>query len=182
MKKINGATKVIAKILEVFYWITAGVMALATIWILVAPTWVENVIEPGSDTGTVFIYGLQLTVNFSIDGLNIRGFSLTTIGEMLTLCCMAMIFRNIYLIIKHSEGTSPFQGDNIQRLRRIGAFSISMPIIKLIATTITPLAMGSYHIEPKLQLDGFIMGFIVLSLTQIFTYGAQLERDVDGLL
>ena len=37
-------------------------------------------------------------------------------------------------------------------------------------------------IEMSVDLDGFVMGILVLFLTQIFKRGIELQNDVDGLL
>ena len=36
--------------------------------------------------------------------------------------------------------------------------------------------------EMALNFDGFVLGMICLSLTNIFVYGANLEKEVDGLV
>lgn len=95
---------------------------------------------------------------------------------------MAMVFRNLYLIIKKSEGSTPFQKDNIRMLREIGIFSMVIPAVGLIMSTIIRLAAGVDAVEVSMHMDGFMMGIIVLCLTQFFAHGAELEKDVDGLL
>ncbi|MCI8497508.1 MAG: hypothetical protein HFE85_04585, partial [Clostridiales bacterium] len=95
---------------------------------------------------------------------------------------MAMVFRNLYLIVKKSEDTTPFQKDNIRMLKEIGIFSIAVPIVGLIMSIIIRLVLGVDTVETSVRLDGFVMGIIVLCLTQFFAHGAELEKDVDGLL
>ena len=92
-----------------------------------------------------------------------------------------MIFRNLYLIIKNS-GETPFSADNIRRLREIGIFSISSPIICFFISIISRVILGVDDTEIAVGMDGFITGILVLFLSRIFTYGAKLESDVDGLL
>ena len=95
---------------------------------------------------------------------------------------MAMVFRNLYLIIKKSEGTTPFQKDNVRMLREIGIFTIAIPVIGFVMSVIARLAIGYEVAEISNSMDGFIMGIIVLCLTQFFAHGVELENDVDGLL
>lgn len=92
-----------------------------------------------------------------------------------------MIFRNVYLIVKNSVDT-PFKADNVRMIREIGIFSIAIPIIGLIISIITRIVLGHEMIEMSVDLDGFVMGILVLFLTQIFKRGIELQNDVDGLL
>ena len=67
-------------------------------------------------------------------------------------------------------------------LREIGIFSISIPVVGLIMSIIIRLIVGVEAAETSVNLSGFIMGIIVLCLTQYFTHGADIEKDVDGLV
>lgn len=95
---------------------------------------------------------------------------------------MAMIFRNLYLIFKKSENSTPFQPDNVRMFREIGIFSISLPTVGLVMSGIIGLAVGFDVAHVSVSTNGFIMGIIVLCLTQFFAHGVELEKDVDGLL
>lgn len=57
-----------------------------------------------------------------------------------------------------------------------------IPVVGLIMSMIIRLAVGVDAVEISIHMDGFIMGIIVLCLTQFFAHGAELEKDVDGLL
>lgn len=182
MKNVVKATKIVANILEVLHWLAAGVMALVAVCALAAPQWLTFTLNPASDTGTAVVYGFEMTLTDSAGQLNVTALFLAALCAVLLYLLMAMIFRNIRLIIKRSESGSPFQKNNIRMVREIGIFSIAMPVIGLISSIIIPIATGSHDFEMMVRLDGFVTGIVVLSLTQFFVYGAQLERDVDGLL
>lgn len=183
MKNVMKATKIVAKILEVIHWVAAGVMALTAVCSFAAPQWLTFVLDPGADRpGVVNVYGFETTITDAAGNLSMTALLLTAIGAVLIYCCMAMIFRNIFLIIRRSETGSPFQKDNIRMVREIGIFSIAIPVVGLIFSVITRLVMGSHDIEMMVKLDGLVTGIIVLSLTQFFAYGAQLEKEMDGLL
>ena len=98
------------------------------------------------------------------------------------LAVMAMIFRNLHLIFKKSENDSPFQKDNIRMMKEIGIFSIAVPVIGFIMSIIVRLVIGVDAAEISINQGGIFMGIIVLCLTQYFIHGANLEKDVDGLL
>ena len=95
---------------------------------------------------------------------------------------MAMIFRNLHLIIKKSEGTTPFQHDNVRMFREIGIFSIAVPVVGFVMSVIARIVIGVENAEIYNGFEGFVIGIVVLCITQFFAQGIELEKDVDGLL
>ena len=95
---------------------------------------------------------------------------------------MAMIFRNLYLIIKKSNNATPFQACNIRKLREIGIFAIVVPIVGLVMSVISRLAVGVETAETSNNFGGLIIGIVVLCIAEFFIHGIELEKDVDGLL
>lgn len=184
MKELNKVVRIIAKILEVSHWVAAGLMAAVAICSATASQYLGNLIDMNSvEKGAeISAYGFEVTVANSAGEINKTTLMLFAIGAVIIFALVAMIFRNIYLIIKRTESGSPFQKDNIRMLKEIGIFSIAIPIIGLIMSAIIRLAVGVDATEMSVNLDGFVMGIIVLCLMQYFTYGASLEKDVDGLL
>lgn len=183
MKQVNTVTKIFAKILEVAHWVATGLMAATAICSAAAPQWLGNLMDldfVGAESITA--YGFEIALANSAGELNLKALRLFAIGGIFLFALVAMIFRNIYLIIKKSEGSTPFQKDNIRMVREIGIFSIAIPVVGLILSTIARLVLGVDAAELSVNMSGFVMGIIVLSLTQVFAYGAKLEKDVDGLL
>ena len=184
MKSIDKLAKVITKILEITHWVGAAIMAAAAVCAAVAPQWLDYFVgidatEYGADLST---YGFEITAPISNGEVDKTTFILFAIGAIIILTLMAMVFRNLYLIIKKSEGTTPFQKDNVRMLREIGIFCISIPVVGLVMSVIARLVIGHEIAEISNSMDGFIMGIIVLCLTQFFAHGVELEKDVDGLL
>ena len=101
---------------------------------------------------------------------------------MIILLLMAMVFRNLRLIITKSEGTTPFQADNVRMLKEIGIFSLAVPIIGFIMGLVIQLVLGFEAVEISNSMGGFVFGILALFLTQVFARGIQLENDTDGLL
>ena len=93
-----------------------------------------------------------------------------------------MIFRNLHLIIKKSEGRTPFQPDNVRMFREIGIFSIAVPAVGLIMSIIARIVIGVEVAEISNSFEGFVIGIVVLCITQFFAHGIEIEKDVDGLL
>lgn len=187
MKNVNiiRIAKILTKIIEVFHWVGVILMALATVFSLTAPEWVKYFV--GIDAkeccgAELNVYGLEIIAPVKNGSFDMKILFLFGIGAVIILSLMAMIFRNLNLIIKKSENSTPFQADNIRMLKEIGIFSVSIPIIGLIISIGCRLIFGINTVETSVNVYGFSMGIIVLCLTQFFIHGAELEKDVDGLL
>ncbi len=183
-KWIIRLAEIITKILEVFHWVGVALMLAATVCSLVAPEWVKYFVgisaeEYGAELNA---YGFEIIAPVENGNVEMRTLFLFGIGAVIILGLMAMVFRNLHLVIKKSEESTPFQADNIRMLREIGIFSISVPVVGLIMRVLCRLILGVDAVETSVDLYGFSVGIIVLCLTQFFIHGAELEKDVDGLL
>ena len=177
MKQLNRTTKIVAKVLEIVHWVAAALMLAAAI----VPHWMSDIdaLKKGEE---VSVYGFKVDLFGAADIVNLTAFRLFAIGAIIIFILMAMVFRNIHLIMKKSENATPFQKDNVRMVREIGIFSIAIPVVGLIMSTVIRLAVGVEIAETSVRLGSVIMGVIMLSLSQIFAYGGTLERDVDGLV
>ena len=185
MKKLNKLGKIITKILEVFHWVGTVLMAAATVCSVAAPNWVKYFV--GFDAkeccgANLEVYGFEVNAPVVNGNTDMTSFMLFGIGAVIILAVMAMVFRNLHLIFKKSENGTPFQKDNIRMMKEIGIFAIAVPVIGLIMSIIVRLVTGVETAEISIDMGGIFMGIIVLCLTQYFVHGADLEKDVDGLL
>lgn len=185
MKGIINIGKIVTKIAEVFHWVGTVLMFAATVCSLAKPEWVKYFV--GIDAkeccgAELNVYGFEIVAQVKNGNVDMKSLFLFGIGAVIILLLMAMVFRNLYLIIKKSEGSTPFQADNIRMLKEIGIFSISIPIVGLVMSVICRLVLGVDAVETSVNFYGFFMGIVVLCLTQFFIHGAELEKDVDGLL
>ncbi len=185
MKGINKLASVITKILEVFHWVGAALMTAATVCSVAAPKWVKYFV--GFDAkdccgANLEVYGFEVNAPVVNGNTDMTSFMLFGIGAIIILAVMAMVFRNLHLIFKKSEHGSPFQKDQIRKMKEIGIFSIAVPVVGFIMSIIIRLVTGVETAEISLDLGGIFMGIIVLCLTQFFIHGANLEQDVDGLV
>ena len=185
MRGINKLGKIITKILEVFHWVGTVLMAAATVCSMVAPNWVKYFV--GFDAkeccgANLEVYGFEVNAPVVNGNTDMTSFMLFGIGAVIILTVMAMVFRNLHLIFKKSENGTPFQKDNIRMMKEIGIFAIAVPVIGLIMSIIVRLVTGVETAEISIDMGGIFMGIIVLCLTQYFVHGADLEKDVDGLL
>ena len=185
MKGLNKVGKVITKIIEVFHWIAAVGMVIAAIGIGIASNCVKNFesLVAENFVGEDFAaYGFEINAPVLNGKLNGAAFIVFCIGAAILLALMAMIFRNLHLIFKKSENSTPFQKDNVRMMREIGIFSIAIPVIGFIMSVIARLVSGVDFAEISIDLGGVFMGIVVLCFSQFFAHGVELEKDVDGLL
>lgn len=179
---IKTITKIITKILEIGHWVGAALMACIAVCSKALPQKLSYFIDTKSFETEISSYGFEVRIINSAGEIDFNALCLYAVGSIIIFSLMAMIFRNIYLIIKRSENETPFCKDNIRMFREIGIFSISVPIISLIMSIIITLVIGHDAAENSVNADGFIMGIIIFCLSEFFVYGAKLEKDVNGLL
>lgn len=179
-------SKILAKICEIAHWVGVVCMvillALSIFFRDMLPRYI--VASEQGDT-TAGCYGFEINV-FGADGSYQPGALIVlSIFAIIAMTLMAMVFRNLYLIVKsisRETDNSPFSKDNIRMVREIGIFAIAVPVVGQIMQVIAVIALGAENVEMSVSLDGYMMGILALVLTQIFAYGARLESDVEGLL
>lgn len=185
MDRIPSITKVLAKIVEVFHWVGVALMAAATVCSVAAPQFVRLFVgldTAGRGWADMDVYGVNITAP-CVDGMvDSTVFLIFGISGIIVLSLMAMVFRNLYLILKRSENSTPFQKDNVRMLREMGIFCISVPVVGLIMSGVVRLALGADAVETSFNMAGFFLGFVMLTLTQMFSRGIELEQDMDGLV
>ena len=185
MKDVNKFGMVITKIMEIAHWVGAALMTGAAICSVAAPQWVGYFVEFDAKDccgANLEVYGFEVNAPIINGSVDMTHFTLFSIGAILILVVMAMIFRNLHLIFKKSQDSTPFQPDNIRMMREIGIFAISVPVIGFVMSIVIRLFTGVETAEISIDMAGIFMGIIVLCLTQFFVHGAELEKDVDGLL
>lgn len=184
MKGLNKAATIITKILEVFHWVGTALMAAATVCSVAAPQLLKYLVSIDAKEccgAELSIYGFEVHAPMVNGSVDMTIFLLFGIGATIIFVLMALVFRNVYLVFKESENATPFQKENVCRLRKIGIFSIAVPIVGFIMSIIVRLVAGDV-VEVSVGQSGIFMGIVVLCLTQYFSYGAALEEDVDGLV
>lgn len=184
--KISKLAIIVTKIIEVFHWVGVALMAAAVVCSAAAPEWIGYFV--GFDAkeccgADLSVYGFEINAAVVNGSVDMTTFMLFGIGAVILLALMAMIFRNLHLIFKNAEKTTPFHKDNIRMLREIGFFAIAIPVVGLVMSIIVRFVVGVDAVaETSVDQSGLIMGIIVLCLTRFFVHGAELEQDVDGLV
>lgn len=179
-------TKVISiasKILEITYWIMAVVFLITAIVCVVSPTTVEEV--GGNDYSsevTLSSFSMEIT---SPDGsINPSALAIFSVTTFLTTCIGAMILRNVHLIIKKAtskKSFEPFSNDIAKMVRKIGIFYIIIFFIESFAVIAGKGIIGD-NASISLSFSNIMTGVVVICLSQVFTYGKNLQTDVDGLI
>ena len=194
MKLVNKLTLVLSKVFEIVHWIGAGgSLLLFLLSIFVKEQFSSIMLKSITEGGvTLTSYGFEVNFLTQTGEINLIAVTLFFLGGIIGFVLMAMIFRNINLILKtingknkHTTSTSPFQKDVIRMVKEIGIFSIAIPVVGFLISVITfavSMISGLGGAEMALNFDGFVLGMICLSLTNIFVYGANLEKEVDGLV
>lgn len=184
MEKINKVALALSKISEVFHWGLAIVMLATLICSITAADWLKDFLERYSPQHGINLsnYGFEVMVTDSAGNANITTVFLFSIGATIIAVLMAMIFHNVYLIIKKAQKTTPFNEDNVRMLKRISLFAIAIPIVGFIMTSIIPVVVGINVTEIAVNLDGLTISILVYCLTRFFEHGVEIETDVDGLL
>ena len=185
MKSLNTFGKVLTKIFEVFHWIGAVGMTIAAIGIIIANSCVENfrtMVAADFVRDDLEVYGFRINSPVLNGELNVASFVIFCIGAALLFAVVAMIFRNLHLIFKKAENSTPFTKDNVRMMREIGILAIAIPVIGFILSIVMRLVSGVDYPEISIDMGGVSMGCIVLCFSQFFAHGVELENDVDGLL
>lgn len=180
-KTLYKVTRVVAKIGEIGHWIAAvaALVGLVLTLVLGAGAVSAGLAEAGRELN---VYGFEVTAVTAQGEPDMPALRLVLVAGAMLYALMAMVFRNVYLILKSTEnGASPFLPDNVRMVREIGIFFLAQPVVGLLASWIGRLILGP-EAEISVSLVGIVTGLVLLCLSQAFARGQALESDVDGLL
>ena len=181
MKKLNKATCVLAKLMEIAHWI--GVVGMIVGLVLLFAMGEKAVVIALEEANVeAAAYGFEITLVNSAGALSLTALRLFCVGSAILLSLMAMVFRNIYLIMKRSEGSTPFQKDNVRMLREIGIFFLSVTVVEFAASSLAFLLVGPENAEVSAGVQSAATGILMLCLSQVFALGVRMQADVDGLV
>lgn len=191
MKKLNTFAMVVGKVLEILHWMAAALEAGLAVAALTAQSWLGEWLARSNPQygATLETYHFELMVVNRDGSVNMWAIGLYAITAALMFSLMAMVFRNIYLILRTSQGktrfskgNTPFQQDITRMVREIGYFYLAIPILGLIMSMVARMILGVETAEIAVNMEGLVTGILLLCLSQVFAYGTQLQDDVDGLL
>lgn len=182
MKNVEKISLFLTKFCEVLHWVLAALLAVCLVLTLTALLPDVPLEDAGEYAGEWFsLYGLDVMPVGAEGDIHWTALYLMLAGLALICGMTALIFRLANRIIRQSRQDSPFCPENLARLRRLGLLTIAIPAVKVVFSAIISLADPGVT-SVSLHLDQFSLGLAVLCLTQYFARGADLERDVDGLV
>lgn len=189
IKGLNRFTMVLAKVIELLYWIAAGFVAALLVLSLAVGGWLAEQLSRGQQAlniheNVLTTHGFELTVvqNGSID---MRAVALFCAASAAILVLMAMVFRSIWRIMKEAgdtPGEKSFQINAARRVRHIGFLFLGITAVLLTASTAAALILGPENSEVSIKIEYLLLGLMMLYLAQIFAYGEGLQKDLDGLV
>lgn len=182
-------TLILAKIAEVLHWCLAGIMLVVAFVVIKWPDslngWLNNPML--SQDTNLSCYGFEAVV-MGTDGTIQPGAAFFfALGSVVVLSLMAMIFRNVYLILKtakgqtwFAKGNTPFQKNIVRMFREIGIFFISVSVMTIISEIVVNLTGG--ELSNGFNYLSYFIGLVFLCISEFFNYGTRLEKDLDGLV
>ncbi|WP_296662215.1 hypothetical protein [Treponema sp. UBA753] len=188
-KNFNMLAKTISKFFEIVFFVCSALMVISAVLSFARPHLLASFLLANIDNGTIATNGFQIMIEAPNGEPILGAVRIFTFAGIFTMLCMAMIFRNIYLIIKTCEGRTwftkgktPFQKDVVRMVREIGIFSIMIPMTGLVLSLIARISLGSDFCETSVQIVGIAMGIAMICFSRIFAYGIKLEEEVEGLI
>lgn len=96
---------------------------------------------------------------------------------MLTADAVLLVFTGRYFKVEQAEGT-PFTANGAELLKKLGIRCIYVPIVAVAAVAVVGLCLTMPELDGGLigNLPGLIVGLVLLLVSLIFRYGAELEE------
>lgn len=175
--------------LEIGHW---GAAAMVLVWLalaLASNRQMADALAAGESLwgGEMKTYRFELQVIYG-GQTDLKAVALFSGGAAAVLSLMALVFRNIRRILQAArpdagQGISGvFQPKVARMAREIGLFYLAVPTAGLAAVNLARVVLGPERCEASVQPGGIFTGLVVLCLAQVFSYGVQLQSDVDGLI
>lgn len=175
---------VCAKAFEILQWLGIVFLGVLAVVVSISNEWLAKVISSGNVNMELTFDGLTVGAVGPDGGIITKAVVLFCIGGMICLPFTAMVFRNLYLILKKAtkDGFHPFDKDITRMVREIGIFAIMLPVIELIESIIFRAVLNVEIAEISVNLSGIFFGIVILCLSTVFACGEKLQKDDDGLI
>ncbi|MCM1320568.1 MAG: hypothetical protein NC041_03380 [Bacteroides sp.] len=186
--KLAKATCIAAKILEAVCALAALGYAAAFVLSIARADAAANFAKTLAlrNHGELSVQGFDINI-LNGDAVIAGSVAFFALAGILSFAVRTMMFRNVALILKtaagktsFSKGETPFQKDIVRMVREIGVFYILIPAFQIFVCATCRAVLGK--IELAVHAECAIAGFVILALSQIFSYGEKLESEVEGLI
>lgn len=177
------AVKIISKIIEVGSWIGAGITAalIATLAVTGDLGFMKYFTDVTVETTDVSVSGFSIQLLDSNGAPVFAAFMIFFITLLIMLILTALAFRNVNFVFRAAEGSTPFQAEIVEKIKKIGYYFIAMPLAGIVMQIIAGIVIG-HGIQVSVEFNNVFVGLVVLALSQFFAYGVKLEDDVEGLV
>lgn len=184
-KTFTKFATILSRILEIAYFAAMICVAVMLVLVLVNPA-LPGRLGPLEELAS---RGFTLVISDAQGNLLPGALPVFLTDCALSLGLMAMVFRNVNLILrtsqgqtKFSQGKTPFQKDNVRMLREIGFFFGGIVVVQWIFCGIAMLVLGPENAEVSAGMGDLVTCILMLCLSQCFALGARMQQDVDGLV
>ena len=182
--KLRSVTAVLSKVIEVVLWVSAAMILFASVVLTVSRSAITEAAESGALEVAATNEGVRntQTIEWFLEAMKAGTAGLVLVPFVFLIALTALIFRNLYLILRKTNTDSPFSELNVKRIRNIGILAIALPIARAVLAFIYTVALGYQEEFFAVSASDIVLGLVALCISQYFAYGAKLEQDVDGLL
>ena len=171
------------RFLEILHWFDGAVLLWVGLAIPMHSVHINGAIFGIRQDTMMNAYGMLFTLIDAKGNMRMHLVSVWLLGLGATSTLLALIFRNIHKILKSLESTKPFTAENVERVKKIGIYSIVMPTLQNVVVYICGVLIKMNGLKDvSFEVRGFIFGIIVLCLAYAFSYGVSLQEEVDGFI
>ncbi len=190
-KNLTRAATVMSKLFEIGYDIGAVSMIVGLVLFLVDRNlFFGSLVQGAPVPGEAWeVQGFSIVVTNPDGSLNNTAAIFFLVAGALSLELMAWVFRNVNLILrttqgltKFSQGSTPFQKDNVRMMREIGIFFFAITVVQFVLSSIAVLLIGPELAEVSVDFGGIVIGILMLCLSQVFAQGMEMQNEMDGLV
>lgn len=172
--KLLKAGKVITIVMEIIAIIGAALSLGMMVVAFVNPQWLlEN--------GTFRVNGLDITKPLHLIENPSLPMAIVFLTGAVAMGITALMVHRMHGIIVETMAGKPFQPCTVKWMKQIGYCAVAGPLVGAVMSIVAML-INVDGLHATLDLSGLLTGVLVLCLTQVFAYGLELQKDVDGLL
>lgn len=169
--KVGKAITLMAKIFS----IVGTVLCMAfVVMAFVNPHWIlEN--------GTLSVNGIEVSMPMELLKNPTLPLAIVFLAGAVLMVLNTLMFHRMHGIIVETMAGRPFQPCTLKWMKQIGYCAVAVPLVGAVMSIVAML-INVDGLHATLDVSGLLMGVLVLCLTQVFAYGLELQKDVDGLL
>ena len=190
IQKIKRYSKVLRKIMNVFYWMAVVaacgslIAAVATIFIPASKFIFRNnhVGRAGFSLNELIRYD----ITEAAQGISLKNVYITILFmSPLLLLLVAIVAKQLVHILKSVENDTPFETENARRIFAVGRVlvlsSFLVPAFELIPAMVMLDLLKIQHISLNYSVNIYLVlaGFLMFILSGIFKYGSFLQHEYD---